>query len=93
MITWGKRASIQRKYKLWKPPKAFNKGLKKILTSSDPKERFKEFQKVLDIFEDEMPGTMLYNPLYSYAAKKKIEWTPYPILFMDFRPDVLKIKK
>jgi len=92
MITWGPRASIQRKYKLWKAPKSFNKGLKKILASPDPKKRFKEFQKVLDIFEDEMPGTILYNPLYSYAVRKKIEWTPFPILFMDFRPDVLKIK-
>ena len=92
MITWGDRAAIQRKYKLWKAPAGFNKGLKKVLTSADPKKRFKTYQKVLDIYEDEMPGTMLYNPLYSYAAKKKIEWTPFPILFMDFRPDVLKIK-
>ncbi len=39
-----------------------------------------------------MPVTMLYNPLYSYAVKKNIQWTPYPILYMDFRPDALKIK-
>jgi peptide/nickel transport system substrate-binding protein len=91
-ILYSKSSSIQKKYKIWKAPKAFNKGLKKILTSGDPKVRYKTFQKVLDIFEDEMPVTMLYNPLYSYAVKKNIQWTPSPILYMDFRPDALKIK-
>ncbi|MEQ8193468.1 MAG: ABC transporter substrate-binding protein, partial [Rhodospirillales bacterium] len=92
MINWGDRAPVQRKYKFWEAPEAFNGGLAKILASGDPKERYKEFQKVLDVFEDEMPATILYNPLMSYGVKKKIEWTPYPIFFMDFRPDVLKIK-
>jgi peptide/nickel transport system substrate-binding protein len=92
MISWGVRSPVQRKYKFWKAPESFNKGLAKILASADEKERYEEFQKVLDIFEDEMPGTILYNPLMSYGIKKKIEWTPYPIFYMDFRPDVLKIK-
>ncbi|MEQ8195258.1 MAG: oligopeptide ABC transporter substrate-binding protein, partial [Rhodospirillales bacterium] len=92
MITWGPRSAIQRKYKFWQAPKAFNDGLNEILTTYDMDKRYAAFQKVLDIYEDEMPGTMLYNALYSYAVKKNIEWTPFPILFMDFRPDVLKIK-
>jgi peptide/nickel transport system substrate-binding protein len=92
MITWGPRAAIQRRYKFWTPPEAFNNGLNEILTTYDMDKRYAAFQKVLDIYEDEMPGTMLYNALYSYAVKKNIDWTPFPILFMDFRPDVLKIK-
>ena len=77
-ILYGKRAAVQRRYKLWKAPKAFNDGLDRILASGDPKERYETFQKVLDIFEDEMPATILYNPLYSYAVKKNIDWQPYP---------------
>jgi peptide/nickel transport system substrate-binding protein len=91
-VLYGKSSAVQRKYKVWKAPKAFNEGLDKLKKTGDPKERFETFQNVLDIFEDEMPMTMLYNPLVTYAAKSNIEWTAYPILYMDFRPDVFKIK-
>ena len=40
----------------------------------------------------EMPMTILYNPLYSYASKKRIDWKPYPLFYMDFRPDVFRVK-
>ncbi|MFM1814080.1 MAG: hypothetical protein RLZ98_775 [Pseudomonadota bacterium] len=91
-VLYGERSAFQRKYKLWEAPKTFNEGLAKILNSSEMKARYETYQQVLDIFEDEMPITILYNALYSYAVKKNIEWTPYPIFYMDFRPDVLKIK-
>ena len=51
------------------------------------------FQKMLDIFEDEMPITMLYNPSYTYAAKRKVDFKALPILYMDFRPDVFRVRK
>jgi peptide/nickel transport system substrate-binding protein len=48
---------------------------------------------MLDIFEEEMPITMLYNPAYTYAAKRKIDFKALPILYMDFRPDVFRVRK
>jgi len=90
-ILWGKKASIQRKYRFWRS-EAFNKAAETVLTSPDMKVRYEHFQKMLDIFEDEMPMTMLYNPLVTYGVRKNIQWTPYTILYMDFRPDNLKIK-
>lgn len=91
-VLYGDRSAFQRKNKLWSAPKPFNDAMSIVRQSSDPAERFAAFQKVLDIFEDEMPITMLYNSLYSYGVKKNVDWTPYPIFYMDFRPDVLKIK-
>ncbi len=90
-ILWGKKASIQRKYRFWRS-EPFNKAAEIVLTSPDMKVRYENFQKMLDIFEDEMPMTMLYNPLVTYGVRKNIQWTPYTILYMDFRPDNLKIK-
>jgi peptide/nickel transport system substrate-binding protein len=90
-VLWGPLSSIQKKYKYW-TNKDFNEAAKIVLESPDMKVRYTNFQKMLDIFEDELPMTMLYNPLVTYGVRKKIAWAPYPILYMDFRPDNFKIK-
>jgi peptide/nickel transport system substrate-binding protein len=40
-----------------------------------------------------MPATILYHPISTYAVRKGIDWMPYPIYYMDLRPDNLKIQK
>tara|TARA_B100000315_G_scaffold145541_1_gene134464 strand:- start:2451 stop:3986 length:1536 start_codon:yes stop_codon:yes gene_type:complete len=92
MVSWGPRSSIQTKYKFWTPTSKFNDFSNVILTSGDADQRYKAFQHALDIFESEMPGTILYNPLYTYGVKRGINWTPYSIYFMDFRPDVFSFQ-
>jgi peptide/nickel transport system substrate-binding protein len=91
-ILWGPKAAVQRRYKYWKAPKAFNDAANVVLTSGDMAERRKAFGTMLDVIEDDMPMTILYNPLASYGVSKKVEWMPYPIFYMDFRPDILKFK-
>ena len=90
-VLWGPKASIQRKYKFWKAPEPFNNAMEEILGTSTEADRKKVFQKSLDIFEDEMPGTLLYNPISTYGVRKGIEFTPYSLYFMDLRPDNLKV--
>jgi len=91
-VLYGPSSQVQRSWKYWGAPEAFNKLATVVETTTDPKERYKAFQAMLDIFEDEMPMTILYNPLYSYASKKRIDWKPYPLFYMDFRPDVFRVK-
>ncbi len=90
-LNWGPLAAVQRKHKLWEAPAAFNDGMMTLLGSGDQAERRKVFQKTLDVFEDEMPGTLLYNPISTYGVRKGIDWTPYTLYYMDLRPDNLKI--
>jgi peptide/nickel transport system substrate-binding protein len=92
-ILWGPRSSLQKKYKFWKAPKEFNDLDKQIWGSGDMKERAAKFQRMLDIFEEEAPMTILYNPFETYAMRKGIEWNPYPLYFMDLRNYNLKISK
>lgn len=92
-ILYGPNAAIQKKYKFWKAPADFNDALNTLNESGDQKERKAALKKALDIFEDEMPATILYNPISTYSMRKGIQWTPYPLYYMDFRPDNLKIKK
>ena len=93
MILWGPRSSIQKKYKFWKAPKEFNDLDRQIWGSGDMKERAQKFKRLLDIFEEETPMTILYNPFETYAMRKGIEWNPYPLYFMDLRNYNLKITK
>ncbi len=89
---WGYDSALQKSNKYWTSPKAFNDAQDVVVTSMDPKARYAAFQTMLDIFEDEAPAALLYNPYETYAMKNTIQWTPYPLYFMDFRPDVFKIK-
>ncbi|MGH6619704.1 MAG: ABC transporter substrate-binding protein, partial [Alphaproteobacteria bacterium] len=92
-INWGPNASVQTKFNLWNAPQAFNDALKTVVESGDQEERAAAFKKALDVYEDDMPATILYNPISTYSMRKGVEWTPYPIYYMDLRPDNLKIKK
>lgn len=91
-VLYGPNSQTQTSWKYWIAPEPFNKLARVVETSTDMKERYKAFQAMLDIFEDEMPMTILYNPLYSYASKKRIDWKPFPLFYMDFRPDVFRLK-
>jgi peptide/nickel transport system substrate-binding protein len=93
LILWSRESATEVQYKHWKTTPEFNRWADALLTGATMKERAEAFPKLLDVFEDEMPMTMLYNPLESYAMKKGVEWTPYPLYYMDLRADVLKSVK
>ena len=92
MANWGPSSAVQKKYKYFQPPKEFNDLGTGLISMSDMKKRSASFNRMLDIFEDEMAMTILYNPVVTFAVKKNIDWTPYSLFFMDFRPSNFKIK-
>ena len=92
LVSWGRKSAIQNKYKFWAAPAEFNRLGVTVARSGDPRRRYAAFQRMLDIFEDEMPGTILYSPFTTYGVRRNIQWTPYPIYFMDFRPDAFSIR-
>ena len=87
---WGVLSGIQNNSRLqerqWDAPAAFNDAQNVILTSTDWDERQRAYRAALDIWVDEAPGTMLYNPLETYAMRKDITWKPYGLYYMDLRP-------
>ncbi len=36
------------------------------------------YQKILDIWEDEAPGAVLYRPVEIYGIRRDINWKPVP---------------
>ena len=55
----------------------------------DQKRRFADEKQLLDTWEDEAPGTLLYQPLETYGVRKAVKWQPYTFYYMDLRPDNL----
>jgi peptide/nickel transport system substrate-binding protein len=86
---WGPDNSFQKRG-YWKPDE-FNKLGQEARSILDQQRRYTIYQRMMDIFEQDAPGTVLYIPLESYGLKKGIEWTPYPIYYFDPRAYNLKV--
>ena len=93
---WGKLSPIQRNRKdaarSWAAPAKFNELQDILVTEVDMAKRQEAYRQALDIWMEEAPGTMLYNPLETYAMKAGVEWMPYSLYYMDFRPYNLQFK-
>lgn len=87
---WGNLSPVQNNKKFpdraWKAPARFNELHRQIESETDMTARKAAYREALDIWMDEAPGTMLYNPLETYAMKSSVHWKPYALYYMDFRP-------
>ncbi|MDQ7249327.1 ABC transporter substrate-binding protein [Dongia sedimenti] len=90
-VTWGPYGSAQKTWKSWQEPNstAFNNLCKGLEGTLDQKKRFALEKQLLDTWEDEAPGTLLYQPLETYGVRKTVKWQPYTFYYMDLRPDNL----
>lgn len=87
---WGEASGIQnndeRDDRSWDAPPEFNALHQTIVASTDWDERQEAYREALQIWNEEAPGTMLYNPLETYAMREDITWKPYGLYYMDLRP-------
>lgn len=89
---WGARGPVQGSYKEWTNAE-FNRLGETLETSTDPAQRRVAFQRMLDIFETtDPPGTTLHELVMFYGKKTAIDWTPYPMEYMDFGPGNLAFR-
>ncbi len=86
LVLWGHASDVQVQYRYFRAPAEFNDLSRRLGTTLPAPERKAMYQRMLDIFEDEMPMTMLYNPVAAYGMSKDVRWTPYVQFYMDFRP-------
>jgi peptide/nickel transport system substrate-binding protein len=87
-VSWGPAGGPQRR-KEWTSVAGFNDAGRALESETDPARRRALFTRMLDAWEDECPGTILYQPLETYGVKKRVAWRPYSFYFMDLRPDNL----
>lgn len=83
-VAWGKSSSTQKNY--WTPADSeFNRLGEAARATLDQRTRYDAYQKMLDIWEKEAPGTVLYVPIENYGVSKDVNWSPYPFYYTDFR--------
>ncbi|WID95046.1 ABC transporter substrate-binding protein [Bosea vestrisii] len=91
-VAWGPAGEHQVS-KFWTSAEGFNKAGTALEAEVDPARRKALFAEMLDIWEDEAPATILYQPSEAYAIKKAIAWRPTTFYFMDLRPDNLSFAR
>ena len=90
-MLWGPESDAQKSHNLYKANPEFNQLSRTLYTETDPAKRQATYTRMLDLFEDDMPMSMLYNPVTGYAMKKTVQWQPYAQYYMDFRPSNLSV--
>ncbi|MDB5524010.1 MAG: oligopeptide transporter substrate-binding protein [Rhizobium sp.] len=83
--SWGPYGADQKTWKMWSSDK-FNAIGTQLSTEVDLPKRQALAKQLLDTWEDEAPGTILYQPLETYGIRKSLKWQPYTFYYMDLRP-------
>lgn len=73
----------------WDAPEAFNRLGSASLQITDPEQRRANYLRMLDIWEAEAPGTVLYHPVEYYGVRSDVSWQPYSDFYIDLRPQNL----
>lgn len=81
---FGPKGQIQKRWG-WDAPAEFNELCVKVSQLPDGKERFGAFNRIRDIFEEEAPAVILYQPFDVHAARKDVHWKPISFEMMEFR--------
>lgn len=81
--SWGELSGAQRDY--WTAPEEFNTLGNEARSTLDTEVRFANYQQMLDIWEADAPGTILYVPIEKYGVADGVEWAPYSFYYTDFR--------
>ncbi len=88
--SWGQESGVQKNY--WSADPKFNELGAEARRTLDTRKRYDHYQAMLDIWEREAPGTVLYIPVENYGVSKDVNWSPYPFYYSDFRAYNLSFK-
>ena len=81
---FGPGRAVQERWG-WDAPEEFNELAVKVAQLPDGPERFDAFNRMRDIFEEEAPAVILYQPLDVYGARKDVNWSPVSFETMELR--------
>ena len=87
---YGHRSAFVKKYKYWSHEE-FSALAAELDRLNDLERRRSNGRRLIEIYMDEVPSTVLYSPADTYGIRKGLEYTPTPQFFEDFRPDNLRV--
>lgn len=68
------------------PPAEFDETVARTATSLDQEERYADFRRLIEIFEEDLPFTPVYQNVDISAIRSGVYWQPHPRQLLDFRP-------
>jgi len=60
----------------WQPQNDFNEVGREMETTFDLERRYELSQRLLDLWEEETPGTVLWYPAESWGVREDVQWRP-----------------
>lgn len=86
-VHWARGFFIQDRG-FWAPTR-YNEILAALRAATEPAERRRLWIALMDEWDTEAPGVLLYSPLEIIGKRRAIRWSHPPLYYMDFRPDSL----
>lgn len=78
--------------KTWKDcPQSFVDAGNELASITDAARRKELARQMMEIWDEEAPGTVLYYPFESWGIREGFEWVPYSSQTMDFRAENFRI--
>ncbi len=74
------------------PPEEFGDLLARTGQSFDQDQRYADFRRMAEIFDEDLPFTPLYQSVDIFGVRDDLAWEPNPNFLIDFRPDNLSFK-
>lgn len=59
--------------------------------SLDPEVRLRVYRQIIDILDQDVPFTPLYQSVEFYAMREGITWQPHPEFYIDLRPGAFQM--
>ncbi len=87
-LLWGPEGGQQGNR--WQPSNAFNEVGAAMALEMDPARRGELALQLIDLWEEEAPGTVLWYPVETYGMREHIGWEPDRTHAMDFRPHLFQ---
>ena len=72
-------------------PQEFLEKGREMASITDNAKRKQLARELMEIWDEEAPGALLYYPFESWGVRDGLEWEPYSSQTMDFRANNFKV--
>lgn len=89
-LLWGPGSTASKKHWVDMSDEFIAKG-EELASITDMEKRKTLEREMMEIWDEEAPGAVLYYPFESWGVRDGIEWEPYSSQTMDFRAENFKV--
>lgn len=89
-LLWGEGSTPSKVHWVDMPQEFVDRG-RELSSITDENRRKELAREMMEIWDDEAPGALLYYPFESWGIRKGLDWEPYSSQTMDFRADNFKV--